>query len=208
MPKLYYTATSCGAASFIAAFTAQISLESEQVDIREHKAASGADFYAINPKGNVPALVLDDGTLLNENIAVLQYITDLKAGSLAPVNGTTERAVLQNTLSYLATEVHPSIGGLFNPTIGDEVKEYIRGNAARKLTYLENQVLNDGREYLVGNSFTIADSYLYIILSWTQYVAIDLSPYPNVSSFFKRIGALPNVIAAHQRIATSPATTF
>ena len=126
---------------------------------------------------------------------------------MAGVNGSTERAVLQNLLSYLASEVHPSIGGLFNPTIGEEVKEYLRGNAAKKLSYLENNILNgEGKKFLVGESFSIADSYLYIILTWTKYVGIDFSSYKNVSAFFERISNLEVVKAAHARIATSPSS--
>ena len=207
MTKLYYTPTSCGAASFIAAFSAGVKLQAEQVNIQTHVTASGADFYSINSKGNVPTLVLDDGTVLNENTAILQYIADQAPGRVAPVNGTVARAVLQNVLSYVSTEVHPSIGGLFNPTLGDETKAFIRGNAAKKLTYLENTLIAD-KSYLVGDAFTIADSYLYIVLSWTNYVGIDLSPYPRVQAYAARIGALENVKAAHARIATSPTTTI
>lgn len=207
MPKLYYTATSCGAASFIAAHTAGIKLDTEQVDIRAHQTASGADYYTINPKGNVPALILDDGTILNENAAVLQYIADLTPGRIAPANGEQSRYNLQNILSYIGSEVHPSIGGLFNPTIGEEVKAFIKGNAAKKLTYLENHLIGD-KSFLVGDSFTVADSYLYIVLSWTQYVGVDLSPYPKVTAYFERIASLDNVKSAHERIATSPATTI
>ena len=97
--------------------------------------------------------------------------------------------------------------GLFNPSASDDVKQYIRGNAAKKLTYIENHLLAD-KSFLHGNLFTIADSYLYIILSWTKYVAIDLSPYPKVTAYFERIAALPNVKAAHDRIASSPSTTI
>lgn len=208
MPKLYYTATSCGAASFISAFTGGVNLETEQVDLGTHKTASGADFYQINPKGNVPALILDDGTILNENTAILQYIADHAAsGVLAPAHGTTGRYVLQNVLSYVSTEVHPSIGGLFNPTLGEETKAHIRGNAAKKLTYLENTLVSD-KSFVVGDSFTVADAYLYIVLSWTGYVGIDLSPYPKVKLYAEKIGQLPNVKAAHARIATSPSTTI
>ena len=188
-------------------FTAGITLQSEQVNIQTHKTASDADFYSINPKGNVPALVLDDGTLLNENAAVLQYIADLKPGSIAPLNDTIDRVILQNILSYLSSEVHPSIGGLFNPTLGDETKQFIRSNAAKKLSYIEAHLLAD-KSFLLADSFSIVDSYLYIILSWTKYVAIDLSPYPKVSAYFDRIAALPNVKAAHDRITTYPSTTF
>ena len=112
-----------------------------------------------------------------------------------------------NVLSYLATEVHPSIGGLFNPTISEAVKEFITGNAGRKLEYLEKNLIGD-RKFLVGESFTIADSYLYIILSWTKYVGIDLSPYSKVNSYFNAIGNLENVKSAHERIGSNPPSTI
>ena len=122
------------------------------------------------------------------------------------MNGTVERAVLQNVLSYLASEVHPSIGGLFNPTIGEEVKAFLKGNAGRKLEFIENNLLN-GKQFLVGDSFTVADSYLYIILSWGQYVGVDISAFANVAGFYGRISSLDFVKAAHARIATSPSST-
>ena len=124
------------------------------------------------------------------------------------MNGSVERAVLQNTLAYLASEVHPSIGGLFNPTIGEEVKQFLKGNASKKLAYLDLHLLNGGKRFLVGDSFTIADSYLYIILTWTAYVGIDFSTFKNVSSYFEGISALEVVKAAHARIATSPSSTL
>lgn len=206
MVKLYYTTTSCGAASFIAAHTAGVNIETEQVDLATHKTSSGADYYAINPKGNVPGLVLNDGTVLNEGASVLQWIADQAPGKVAPENGTFERYEVQNVLNYIASEVHPSIGHLFYPN-SDEIKEYIKSKAAQKLTFLENNLIGD-KEYLVGNSFTIADSYLYIALSWTQYVGIDLAPYSKVKSYFERIGGLENVKTAHARMAENPATVL
>ncbi len=206
MTKLYYTPTSCGAASFIAAFSAGVQLDAEQVDLRTHKTTSGADYYAINPKGNVPGLVLQDGTVLNEGAAVLQWIADQAPGKVAPEHGTTGRYLVQNTLNYIASEVHPSIGGLFAPN-SDEVKAYIKSRAAVKLAYLENTLIGNNN-FVVGDSFTIADSYLYIVLSWTGYVGIDLTPFPKVKAYFERIGGLENVKAAHARIATNPATVL
>ena len=206
MPKLYYTTTSCGAASFIAAAVAGVNLQTEQVDLGTHKTASGADYYAINPKGNVPGLVLDDGTLLNEGAAVLQWIADQAPGKVAPPNGTTQRYEVQNALNYIASEVHPSIGHLFYPN-NEEIKAYIKSKAAAKLTFLENNLIGD-KHFLVGNAFSIADSYLYIALSWTQYVGIDLAPYPKVKAYFERIGDLDFVKAAHARMATNPATVL
>ena len=128
-------------------------------------------------------------------------------GKIAPKENTDEYFALINVLSYLATEVHPSIGGLFNPTITESVKEFITGNAARKLEYLEKNLIGD-RKFLVGESFTIADSYLYIILSWTKYVGIDLSPYAKVNNYFNAIGNLENVKAAHKRIESNPPSTI
>lgn len=206
MPKLYYTPTSCGAASFIAALTAGVNLQTEQVDLMTHKTASGADFYAINPKGNVPALVLDDGTVLNEGAAVLQFIADQAPGKIAPENGTSGRYLVQNALNYIASEVHPNIGGLFYPN-PDNIKDFIKAKAATKLTYLENTFIGD-KAYVAGNAFTIADSYLYIVLSWSGYVGVDLAPYPKVKAYFERIGALENVKAAHARMATNPASVL
>eukprot|EP00599_Poterioochromonas_sp_BG-1_P009409 CAMPEP_0173152726 /NCGR_PEP_ID=MMETSP1105-20130129/12416_1 /TAXON_ID=2985 /ORGANISM="Ochromonas sp., Strain BG-1" /LENGTH=206 /DNA_ID=CAMNT_0014068485 /DNA_START=68 /DNA_END=688 /DNA_ORIENTATION=+ len=206
MPKLYYTPTSCGAASFIAAYAAKVNIQVEQADIRTKKTNSGADFLAINPKGNVPALVLDDGTLLNEGSAVLQWIADQAPNTVAPANGTTERYLVQNALNYIASEVHPSIGGLFYPN-SEEIKDSIRARGQQKLTYLENNLIAD-RQFLVGNSFTIADSYLYIVLSWSGYVGVDLTPFPRVKAYFERIGNLPVVKEAHARIAENPSTVL
>ncbi len=206
MTKLYYTTTSCGAASFIAALTAGVQLDVEQVDLSTHKTSSGADYYSINPKGNVPALVLQDGTVLNEGAAVLQWIADQAPGRVAPQNGTTGRYLVQNALNYIASEVHPSIGHLFYPN-SDAIKEYIKSKGVAKLTYLENTFIGN-KNFVVGDSFTIADSYLYIVLSWTGYVGFDLTPFPKVKAYFERIGGLENVKAAHSRMAPNPANVL
>eukprot|EP01035_Chromulina_nebulosa_P005265 gene5265-7141_t len=161
MVKLYYTATSCGASNFIAAFVAGLSIDAETVDLYTHKTASGVDFYTINPKGNVPTLVLDDGTILNENAATLQYIADLAPGKVAPVAGTVGRSVLQNALSYISGELHGAVGPLFNPTISAEVRDYSLKKVADKLKYI-NDVLVKDKKFVVGDSFTVADAYLYI----------------------------------------------
>jgi glutathione S-transferase len=123
------------------------------------------------------------------------------------LDGELARAVLLNVLSYISSEVHPSIGGLFNANLGEETKAFIKGNASKKLTYLESNLIGN-KGFLVGNSFTVADSYLYIILTWTKNVGIDITPFPKVVAYYERIGALDNVKAAHERIATSPATTI
>lgn len=208
MPKLYYTPTSCGAASFIAAQFAHVNLEVEQVALATHTTTSGIDFYTINPKGNVPALVLDDGTVLNENAAVLQYIADLgPEGKVAPVYGSTERYQVQNTLNYIASEIHGAMGPLFYP-VSENVKDWTRTNLLRKFHFLEENIIGN-RTFVVGNSFTIADSYLYIVLSWLPYVNIDLLPtYPKMKAYYDRIAAMEEVQAAHARIAQNPSSIF
>jgi glutathione S-transferase len=206
MPKLYYTPTSCGAASFIAAHIAGLDWEAEQVTFNDHKTTSGADFYAINPKGNVPTLVLESGTVLNEGSAVLQYIADQVPGALAPRNGEVDRYLVQQSLNHTASEIHTAIGGLFNPDLTDGTRAFQAKLIERRLTFLENYVVK-GRQFVVGNSLTIADLYLYIVLSWAPYVKVDLSPYPNVQAYFEGIKNHPGVLSGHARIAASPSNT-
>jgi len=196
--KLYYTTTSCGSASYIAAVAAGVTFESEQVDLQKHVTDSGADFYGINPKGNVPTLVLPNGTVLNEGVAVLQYIADQNpASGLAPAFGTIERYLLINELNYIATEVHKSYGPLFNPANTGEARERAVKHLQTKLGYLEKHDLSKGNQYLLFNKFTIADAYLYIVLSWSGYAGVKLDEFPNVQKYFVGIGALDVVKKAH-----------
>lgn len=223
MVKLYYTPTSCGAANFIAAKIAGVHLETEQVDISTHTTASGKDFYSINPKGNVPCLVLDDGTILNENAATLQYIADLVSGILplqwdvvyiywqgdnniiAPPVGTVERSLVQQALSYVGTEYHMTIGHLFNPNLDSTVRDYIHAAADRKLKYMNDHLIGN-KSFLVGDKLSVADLYLYIALTWSSYINIDLSKFPVVLSYRERIGNLPEIQDAHAAIASNPSS--
>jgi len=219
MTKLYYTSTSCGAASFIAARVAGVTIDVEQVDIGTHVTASGADYYSINPKGNVPCLVLDDGTVLNEGAAVLQYIADQAPGTVAAENGTSERYLIQNALNYVASEVHASFGPLFGP-LSEEAKAAQIVKLGTKFSFIEKNLLGndvkiavrDGEMtvpglFLVGGKFSIADSYLYIVLSWPQYVGVDMTGYPLLQAYSAGIAALPKVVAAHALMATNPSST-
>ena len=206
MPKLYYTPTSCGAASFIAAFTTGLALECETVDLRTHTTASGADFYTINKKGNVPALVLDDGTVLNEGAAVLSWIGDQTGGDkVFPALGSSKRYEVIGALNYVASEVHANFGPLFNPTNSDDIKAAHKAALAKKFEYLSGLV--ESKPFVTGDSFTIADSYLYIVLSWCGYVGVDISAFPKLVEYSDRVKALSNVAGAHERMASSPATT-
>jgi glutathione S-transferase len=225
MPKLYYTPTSCGAASFIAAVAAGIHVNVEQADIRTHKTSSGEDFYKINPKGNVPTLVLDDGTVLNEGSAVLQWIADqvrhnlfgsqhlltcincpIQApGKIAADYGTSERYLTQVALNYIASEVHNNFGPLFGQ-LSAENKQAQIAKIDKKFQYISEHMLND-KEFLAGHRFSIADSYLYVVLSWGPYVGVDISKYPVIQAYFDRVKALPSVTRAHEMMATNPSST-
>jgi len=200
--KLYFTPTSCGAASWIAASQTGLKFDSEIVDLASHKTASGADFYTINVKGNVPTLVLPGGQVLNEGSAILQYIADQAPNSnLAPKNGTIERYQLQNTLNWIGTELHKTVGGLFNPAYDQKARDIITANVYKKLDYLEQNDLKDGRKFIQGgNHFTIADSYLYIVLTWFAYLKLTLDNHPKVKAYFEGIKSLPFVVAAHEKM--------
>lgn len=213
--QLYYTPTSCGAASFISAYKGGIlgtKLHASEVDIRAHKILTGPkageSFYDVNYKGNVPTLVLEDGTVLNENAAVLQWIADNSdpAAKLAPANGTTERYVLQAKLSVIGTEVHKAVGALFNPTLTPELKEFFLKGAHAKLEQISKQEIPAGTKFYVGDNFTVADAYLYIVLSWSGYLGIDLSKFPSLQAYFDGIKALPFVQEAHKTIAEASPT--
>jgi len=211
MVKLFYTGQSCGAASFLSAFKAGIKLECEQVDLQTHLTKSGQDFYSINKNGNVPTLLLDDGTILNENSAVLQWIADQNPASmLAPPNGTTGRYVLQNWLSFIGTEIHQGVGRLFRPG-SDEITSANLQIAKQRLVKLENKLqplLQGGKKFLMGDSFTVADAYLYIVLSWFPHLKLSFDEFPSCASYFKGIGALDFVKEAHTRMSSSPNTTI
>ena len=165
----------------------------------------GADFYAINPKGNVPALKFANGVLLNEGSAILQYIADQNpASKLAPANGTLERYQLQNELNFVATDLHAGgYGPLFRGLEGD-AKEKQLARVANRLTYLDEKILAGGKKNVVGNDLTIVDIYLAVVLSWSGYVAVDLSPYANINKFIESYNADPKVVIA--RAALTEAT--
>lgn len=208
MPKLYYTTTSCGAGNFLAARLSGVNVETEVADIQKKVTSSGANFLEINPKGNVPALVLDDGTLLNENAATLQWIGDQDPNhTILPEAGTKERYEVINVLSYVSSEYHKAVGPLFNPTLSEEFKAFFLQGVNAKLTFLNDNLLKD-KEYLAGGKLSVADIYLYICLSWSGYLNIDLTPFPNVAAFFERVSNLDAIKEGHAAMATNPANSL
>lgn len=194
--KLYYSAGACSLAPNIALREIGADFTLEKVDLRAKKTESGADFLAINPKGYVPALQLDDGEVLTEGVVMQQYIADLKPeAKLAPARGTKERRKLEELLVFLSTEVHKNFSPLFGPTTPDEYKTIAKDRIAQRFDYLEKQ-LSDGRQFLTGDQFTIADGYLFTLSNWAKPVGLDLKRWPKIAAFAGRVAQRPTVQAA------------
>ena len=190
--KLYYSPGACSLAPHIALREAGLKFDLEKVDIRTKRTESGADYTQINSKGYVPMLQLDDGRSLTEAVVISQYIADLKPeAGLAPRNGTFERYKVQEWLNFITTEVHKRYSPLFRPDVADEVKQYSRAELKKRLEWLAKQL--EGRSYLTGEQFTIADGYLFVMLSWSKFVDVDLTPWPVLGKFLERVAARPKV---------------
>ena len=190
--KLYYAPGACSLSPHIVAREAGIAIELEKVDLGKHKTEKGEDFMAVNPKGYVPALRLDDGSILTEGPAIVQYLADQKpATKLAPAAGTMDRYRLQEWLGYIGTELHKNFGPLFNPTTPDAVKDATKVNIGKRLGYLNEHLAK--RAYLLGDTFTAADAYAFTIINWTNFVGMDLKAYPNVAAYSARIAGRPKV---------------
>lgn len=188
--KLYYLKGACSLASHIALYEIGVPFEIASVDRKTRVASDGVPFDKVNPKGYVPALKLDNGEVLTENAAVLQYIADLApAKKLAPANGTFERSRLHEWLAYVNSEVHKSVGALFNPAATDQVKEFSKANASKRLDWLESTW--GSRSFLMGEQLTVADLYLFTVFGWLGSVGFDTSKWPNLKRFHERVGARP-----------------
>lgn len=190
--KLYYSPGACSMAPHIVLREAGYRFEVEKVDIPAKKTAGGEDYWKINPKGYVPALRLDDGQMLTEVGVICQYLADQKADSgLAAKFGSMERYHLMEMLNFIATEVHKQIGALFNPKLTPEMKEVQRGVIERRLDALERML--NGKQYAMGDRFSVADAYLFTVLNWSNVHNIDLGRWPNIKNFMARIAARPAV---------------
>lgn len=191
--KLYYAPGACSLSPHIVLREAGVDFELDRVDFATRKTAGGADFSKINPKGYVPTLQLDNGEVLTEGAAIVQYIADQHpAANLAPKNGTLERVRLQEALNYIAAEVHKSFSPLFSPEYDEAAKKLQRNKLSQRLDYLEQQ-FGDGRDYVLGKAFSVADAYLFTVLGWTGHVGLDLQKWPKLAAFHARVGARPKV---------------
>ena len=192
--KLYFAPGACSLAPHIALREAALEFDLEQVDLRAKQTKSGGDYRAINPKGGVPALGLDDGQVLTEAAVILQYIADRKpASQLAPAAGTIERYREQEWLNWVATELHKGISPFFNPKASDEWKQVLRDRLAFQFEFLNGRM---AKPFLMGAQYTVADSYLYTILRWTKLHNIELGKWPDIPAFMARVEARPAAQAA------------
>ena len=195
--KLYYSPGACSLASHIALLEAGIPFSADRVDMRTRKTSDGRDFATVNPNGYVPALEIDNGEVLSEGQAILQYLADQKpAAQLAPPAGTMPRYRLIEWLSFISSELHKGFSPLLRPGGAEDVKAAAREKLGVRLTYVANYLAS--RQYLVGEHFTVADAYLYTILTWTRIAGIDLSAWPVLAAYRERVQQRPAVQAARQ----------
>lgn len=193
--RLYYMPGACSLSPHIVLREAGLAFELDRLDRASGKTESGEDFKVLNPKGYVPALRLDDGTLLTEGAVIVQYLADLAPeAKLAPPAGSLERLRLQELLNFIAAELHKSFSPLF-ASPDEAQRQAATQKIARALDYLES-LLADGRSYLLGETFGVADAYLFVVANWSNFVTLDLSPWPNLVRFQQRIVERPTVKAA------------
>jgi glutathione S-transferase len=193
--KLYYSPGACSLAPHIVARAAGIDLALERVDTKTKTTETGRDFTAINPKGYVPALELDDGTLLTEGPVISQYFADQKPGSgLVPAAGTMERYRLGELLGYINSEIHKTYSPLFRPTTPEETRKERLEQLGKRYALIEERLSKT--PFLTGDQFTIADAYLFVVTNWAPAVKLDLSGFPNLLAFQARVAERPEVIAA------------
>ncbi len=190
--KLYFAAGACSMAPHIVLREAAYTFDLESVDLAKKQTASGENYTNINPKGYVPALRLDNGEILTEVAVIIQYLADQKPESgLAPKAGTMERYRLMEWLNFVSSEIHKQFGPLFNPKITVEWRENQLALLGRRLDYLSERL--NGKPYLMGDRFTVADAYLFTVLNWSPMLKVDLGKWPKLQDYITRISSRPAV---------------
>jgi glutathione S-transferase len=193
--KLYYSPGACSLSPHIALQEAGLAYKAIRADLKTKEMEGGGDYKTKNPLGYVPALELDDGSMLFEGPAIVQYIADRAPEKhLAPANGSLDRYKLQSWLNFVSTEMHKGFSPLFNPAMPDEAKTLAKEKLATRFAHLEKHFT--AHEYLMGKSYSVVDGYLFTVLNWTNPTKIDLTPYPHLMAYHKRVGARPAVVAA------------
>jgi glutathione S-transferase len=190
--KLYYSPGACSLSPHIVLLEAGLPYTLEKVDLKTKQTGKGTDYLTINSKGSVPALQLDDGRVLTEGPAIVQYLADQKPDSgLAPHPGAFERYQLMEILNYVSSELHKGFGPLFNPDTSAEAKAAAKTGIGKKFDWLTGFL--GTKTYLLGNTFTVADAFLFTVLSWTGHVGIDLNKWPALAAYHSRIAQRPKV---------------
>ena len=193
--KLYYSPGACSLSPHIALLEAGLPYDLVKVDLKAKKLENGDDYLKVNPKGQVPALALDSGELVTEGPVIVQMIADKAAGkNLAPARDSAERYKLQEWLTYINSEVHKSFGPMFSPVLADDAKAFFKDRVMTKFKYLDGALA--GNDYLMGKQFTVADGYLFTMLSWADRMKFDLTALPNLLAYKARVGARPMVLEA------------
>jgi glutathione S-transferase len=189
--KLYYSPGACSLSPHIALLEAGLPHDLVKVDLRAKKLENGDDYLKVNPKGQVPALQLDSGEIVTEGPVIVQMIADKVGKDLAPARDSTERYKLLEWLNFITTELHKNFGPMFSPVLADDAKAFFKDRVMGKFTYIDSQL--GGRDYLMGKQFTVADGYLFTMLSWADRMSFDLSAMPNLLAYRARIAARPKV---------------
>ena len=190
--KLYYWPGACSLSPHIVSREAGIDLQLAELDRGERKTADGTVLSSVNPKNQVPVLELDNGQRLTEGPVIVQYLADQKPSSgLVPPPGTMERYRVQEWLNFITSELHKTFGPLFRPTTPEEFKKIAREYLAQRFDWIDKQLA--GKQYLMGDTFTVADAYMFTILRWSPRVGIDLSKWPNIEAYLTRVAARPKV---------------
>jgi glutathione S-transferase len=190
--KLFYAPGACSLSPHIALREAGLPFSLEKVDLESKRTADGSAFMEINGKGYVPTVKLDNGQVLTEGPAIVQYIADQKPElGLAPKAGTMERYQLQEWLNFIASELHKGLGSLFNPDLPKDAREIALGRLTQRLDWLAKEMAH--KSYAMGEHFTVADGYLFTVLSWCKHVGIDLSKWPALQSYVERVAQRPKV---------------
>jgi glutathione S-transferase len=190
--KLYYSPGACSLSPHIALKESGLAFEAIAAPTKTHKLADGTDYYTINPLGYVPYLVLDDGRTLHEGPAIVQYIADqVPDKQLAPANGTWERYKLQEWLNTIGTELHKGFSPLFTPGMPEGAKEIARTRLMSRMKWVDGELA--GKTFLMGDTFSVADAYLFVVAGWGKHVALDLSGLAHLSAFMARVAARPAV---------------
>jgi glutathione S-transferase len=190
--RLYFAPGACSLSPHIVSRELGLPIELTKVSTKDKTMEGGGDYRSINPKGYVPALELDDGGVLTEGPAIVQYLADQKPDAgLAPKAGSLERYRLQEWLNFITSEIHKQFSPLFRPATPEEYKKIARENLAGRFDWLDKQLA--GKDYLMGKGFSVADAYLYTTLRWTKPMQIDMAKWPNLVAYMERVGARPKV---------------